>query len=218
MAAAAAYEAKRRRQIEENKRRIEELGLRQLAAAAIPPQAKRPKHKARVPGAADTAPPRRSGRVANLPEQPEYREKIMKKRVIGMTAVERSYAIAKAKAKELECKLGANYPTFVKTITQSSATSFCLSLPPQFFREHLPEHVKVITLVDEEDDEFEVQYHKTPRDHHYYMTRWKWFAINHKLDAGDCLVFQLIEQTKFKVYIMRARSYLEKMTIKTESF
>nr|CAB3495528.1 unnamed protein product [Digitaria exilis] len=165
MADAAAYEAQRRRQIEENKRRIEELGLRQLAAAAMPPQWNR-------------------------------NTKIL----IGMSAVERSYAIAKAKAMELECE----------------AASW--SLPPQFFREHLPEHVKVITLVDEEDDEFEVQYHKTPRDHHYYMTRWKWFAINHKLDAGDCLVFQLIEQTKFKVYIMRARSYLEKMTIKTESF
>nr|CAB3500419.1 unnamed protein product [Digitaria exilis] len=193
MADAAAYEAQRRRQIEENKRRIEELGLRQLAAAAMPPQWNR-------------------------------NTKIL----IGMSAVERSYAIAKAKVMELECELGANYPTFVKTITQSSATSFCLvlmsglvkrqSTPPQFFREHLPEHVKVITLVDEEDDEFEVQYYKTPRDHHHYMTRWKWFAINHKLDAGDCLVFQLIEQTKFMVYIMRACSYLEKMTIKTESF
>ena len=38
MADAAAYEAQRRRQIEENKRRIEELGLRQLAAAAMPPE------------------------------------------------------------------------------------------------------------------------------------------------------------------------------------
>ncbi|KAF8729061.1 hypothetical protein HU200_018375 [Digitaria exilis] len=199
MAAAAAYEAKRRRQIEENKRRIEELGLRQLAAAAIPPQAKRLKHKVRVPGAAATAPPRRSGRVANLPEQPEYRENINERIVIGMTAVERSYSIANAKAKELECELGANYPTFVKTITKFSAISFSLSLPPLLCREHLPEHVKVITLVDEEDDEFDMQYYKEPRYHKYKITNWKWFAINNKLDNGDCLVFQLIQQTKFKV-------------------
>nr|CAB3500420.1 unnamed protein product [Digitaria exilis] len=164
MAAAAAYEAKRRRQIEENKRRIEELGLRQLAAAAIPPQV----------GSASL--------------------KIMKKRVIGMTAVERSYAIAKAKAKELECELGADYPTFVRTITHYTTT---LSLPLQFCREHLPEHVKVITLVD---DEFDVQCYKAPRYCKYCMTgNWKWFAINHKLDYGDCRVFQLIHQTKFKV-------------------
>jgi hypothetical protein len=38
MAAAADYEAQRRRQIEENKRRIEELGLRHLAAATMPPK------------------------------------------------------------------------------------------------------------------------------------------------------------------------------------
>nr|CAB3500418.1 unnamed protein product [Digitaria exilis] len=116
-----------------------------------------------------------------------------------MTAVERSYSIANAKAKELECELGANYPTFVKTITKFSAISFSLSLPPLLCREHLPEHVKVITLVDEEDDEFDMQYYKEPRYHKYKITNWKWFAINHKLDNGDCLVFQLIQQTKFKV-------------------
>ncbi|CAN6289058.1 unnamed protein product [Urochloa humidicola] len=121
MAAAAAYEAQRQRQIEENKRRIEELGLRHLAAAVMPPQVKQLKlnHKARVPGAAAAAAPsRRSGRVANLPEQPDYRENIKKKIVISATAVERSHAIAKAKATELEGELGADYPTFVKTISQ----------------------------------------------------------------------------------------------------
>ncbi|CAL4915057.1 unnamed protein product [Urochloa decumbens] len=206
MVAASAYEARRQRQIEENKRRIEELGLRHLAAAVIPPQVKqlKVKHKARAPGAAAaTALPRRSGRVANLPEQPDYRENIKKKIVIGLTAVERraikkkivigptvverrAIAKAKAKATELEGELGADYPTFVKTISQHSATANALVLPPQFCMMHLPEHSEVMTLVDEEDDEFD-------------------------LGDGDCLVFQLIQQRKFKVYIIRAGSYL-KMT------
>ncbi|CAN6300446.1 unnamed protein product [Urochloa humidicola] len=211
MAAAAAYEAQRQRQIEENKRRIEELGLRHLAAAIMPPQVKqlKLKHKARVPGAA--APPRRSGRVANLPEQPDYRENITKKIVIGATAVERSHAIAKAKATELERELGADYPTFVKTISQYCATGHHLGFPPQFCREHLPEHSKVITLVDEDDDEFDMQYYKAPNYNKYRINSWRGFAIDHKLDYGDCLVFQLIQQRKLKVYIIRAGSCL-KMT------
>ncbi|RCV44227.1 hypothetical protein SETIT_9G356700v2 [Setaria italica] len=199
MADAARYEVQRRRQIEENKRRIEELGLRHLAAAAMPPKAKqlKLKHKARAPGAA--APPRRSGRVANLPDQPDYRENVKKKIVIGPTAAERSYAIAKAKAKELEGELRADYPTFLKTVSKYYATAFSLSLPPHFCREHLPEHGKVITLVDEEDDEFDVQYYKGPNDRGYCITSWRGFATDHKLDDGDCLVFQLIQQRKFKV-------------------
>ncbi|KAG6436808.1 hypothetical protein SASPL_101710 [Salvia splendens] len=33
---------------------------------------------------------------------------------------------------------------------------------------------------------------------------WRAFALDHKLDDGDALVFELIEQTRFKVYIVRA--------------
>jgi hypothetical protein len=74
------------------------------------------------------------------------------------------------------------------------------TLPPQFCREHLPEHGEVITLVDEEDDEFDVQYYKNPNVHSFYsISRWRRFAIDHKLDEGDCLVFQLIQQRKLKV-------------------
>ncbi|CAL4931737.1 unnamed protein product [Urochloa decumbens] len=210
MAAASAYEARRQRQIEENKRRIEELGLRHLAAAVMPPQVKqlKVKHKARAPrAAAATAPPRRSGRVANLPEQPDYRENIKKKIVIGPTAVERSHAIAKAKATEL----GADYPTFVKTISQYYATATVLDLPTQFCRELVPKHGEVITLVDEDDEEFDVQYYKGPNDSICRIKSWRGFAIDHKLNYGDSLVFQLIQRRKFKVYIIRAGSCL-KMT------
>ncbi|CAL4931739.1 unnamed protein product [Urochloa decumbens] len=222
-AAAAAYEAQRRRQIEENKRRIEELGLRHLAAAAMPPQAKmlKPKHKARVPedaaaAASVAAPPRRSGRVANLPEQPYYREPLLNSvRIPGPTAVERSHAIAKDKAKELEGELGANYPTFVKTMNQNSIIKPLMRLPPHFCSEHLPDPGKgcvVITLVDEKDDEFDVPYFRWgPNGCYYFINRWKWFAMDHNLADGDCIVFQLVEQRRFKVYIIRADSYL-KMT------
>ena len=114
MAEATAYEEQRRRQVEANKRKLEELQLHhlsaavRLAAAAAKPSPVCPgshdgrvlscvarcllfcgctlsqldflqvkKRKARVPlGAADAVmePLRRSGRVANLPDKPVYRE------------------------------------------------------------------------------------------------------------------------------------------------
>ncbi|KAJ1296624.1 hypothetical protein BS78_01G316100 [Paspalum vaginatum] len=223
MADAAAYEAQRLRQIEGNKRKIEELGLRHLAAA-MPSQAKHKqlKHKARAPGAAAVsvaAPSRRSSRVANLPEQPDYREPSMrfvnKMPGVGATAAGRRYSIAKAK--ELESELGASHPTFVKTMTHNLATAMWMKIPVQFCREHLLNHDEEMTLVDEEYDEFDIRYHTGWSDHDYCIS-WKRFATDHKLDDGDCLVFQLIQQAKFKVYIIRARSHSDMVTNKTDSF
>lgn len=35
---------------------------------------------------------------------------------------------------------------------------------------------------------------------------WRAFALDHKLDDGDALVFELVEPTRFKVYIVRVSS------------
>jgi hypothetical protein len=69
-------------------------------------------------------------------------------------------------------------------------------LPKYFCQKHLPKSDETITLVDEEDDESDTLYlvRKTG-----LSTGWKEFAIERKLLDGDCLVFQLIERTKFKV-------------------
>ncbi|XP_048548462.1 B3 domain-containing protein Os06g0194400-like [Triticum urartu] len=85
MAEANSYEEQRRRQVEENKRKLEELRLHHLPAAvrgaAVKPSSLvwlvSQKRKAPKPrGAADDAPPRRSGRIATLPEQPDYRDNV----------------------------------------------------------------------------------------------------------------------------------------------
>ncbi|KAM3364471.1 hypothetical protein ACQJBY_014681 [Aegilops geniculata] len=103
MAEANSYEEQRRRQVEENKRKLEELRLHHLSAAvreaAVKPRLVRQircssapvslpllsslvwlvsqKRKAPKPrDAADDAPPRRSGRIATLPEQPDYRDNV----------------------------------------------------------------------------------------------------------------------------------------------
>lgn len=78
IAGAIAYEEQRRRQVEENKRKLDQLNLHHLSAAlrdaAIaaprPSPVKSAKRKPR--GSTGDAPPRRSGRVAGLPEQPKY--------------------------------------------------------------------------------------------------------------------------------------------------
>ena len=69
-------------------------------------------------------------------------------------------------------------------------------LPTYFCRKHLPKSDEMITLVDEEDDESDTLYLAKKAG---LSAGWTGFAIEHKLHDGDCLVFQLIEQTKFKV-------------------
>jgi len=69
-------------------------------------------------------------------------------------------------------------------------------LPTYFCRKHLPKSDETITLVDEEDDESDTLYLAKKAG---LSAGWEGFAIEHKLHDGDCLVFQLIEQTKFKV-------------------
>nr|ACN30651.1 unknown [Zea mays] len=166
-------------------------------------------------------PVRRSGRLANLPDKPVYREKVpdfgMKiRRTYGSvrrdltnrvyaTDDARSYAISKAE--DLEQELDSSFPIFIKPMTQSHVTGgFWLGLPIHFCRKYLPKRDEMITLVDEDDDESDTLYLAMKRG---LSAGWRGFAVQQKLVDGDCLVFQLIEQTKFKVYITRASSYYE---------
>ncbi|CAO2142568.1 unnamed protein product [Urochloa humidicola] len=228
--AMSSYEEQRQRQVEANKRKLEELQLHRLSAAvreaataaAKPSPAK--KRKARVPRDRDAAtaePLRRSGRVANLPDKPQYREEVHDfgrkvRRTYGsrrkdlenrVYATDEERCHATTKAEELEEELGTRFPLFVKPMTQSHVTGgFWLGLPTPFCRKHLPKCDETITLLDEEDDESDTLYLARKMG---LSAGWRGFAIDHKLVDGDCLVFQLIERTKFKVYIIRASSYHE---------
>ena len=70
-------------------------------------------------------------------------------------------------------------------------------IPSQFSKRYLPLCDEMIYLVDEEGVEFHVLY--LARSSGLSRTGWKPFAIDHKLAEADCLVFQLVERTKFKV-------------------
>ncbi|EES00990.2 hypothetical protein BDA96_03G221300 [Sorghum bicolor] len=262
MAEAVAYEEQRRRQIEANKRKLEELQLHHLsatvseaAAAAVKPSSAK-KRKARVPRNATAEPLRRSGRIANLPEneKPVYREDSDEERSDQDSDEERSdqdsdeersdqdsdeersyqdsderrvcrcipgipcgyatgYAISKAE--ELVQKLGSSFHVFTLPMTLFHVTGVFRPGFPTYFCKYLPKRDTMITLVDEEDDKFCMLYQPSKAA---LSTGWGGFVVDHKLLDGDCLVFQLIERTMFKVYIIRAASYLKASTDEASSF
>ncbi|KAF7129982.1 hypothetical protein RHSIM_Rhsim10G0005900 [Rhododendron simsii] len=211
---ASAYEESRLKRLEENKKRMEELNLNKLAQALSTPksspvcvllgfwfsdlQMKRVKPKVpRQP--VDLSAVRRSSRVADKPptsykEEPieplgrarrsySFNRTNLANRVYA-SAEGRAYAIDRAEA--LQSGLESKFPSF--------------GLPVQFCEKHLPSHDEFIALLDEDDNESPTKYLADKRG---LSAGWRGFAIDHELVDGDALVFQLIEPTKFKVYIIR---------------
>lgn len=158
---------------------------------------------------------RRSSRVANMPA-PDYKEQIAEKDVtssrpgsfkrrsllnrVYASDEARSYAIERAT--EVQSNLEQEFPIFVKPMLQSHVTGgFWLGLPLQFCKLNLPKCDATITLIDEDGEKYDATYlaYKTG-----LSAGWRGFSIAHELVDGDALVFQLIEDTTFKVYIIRA--------------
>ncbi|PWA43985.1 B3 DNA binding domain-containing protein [Artemisia annua] len=98
-------------------------------------------------------------------------------------------------------------PSFVRAMLPSHvAGGFWLGLTKQFCDANLPKHDETIVLVDEDGQEFNTK----------FLVRkiglsgvWRGFSMAHKLLKGDVLVFQLIEHSKFKVYIVRVHGLNE---------
>ncbi|KQK21396.1 hypothetical protein BRADI_1g60531v3 [Brachypodium distachyon] len=203
MAEANSYEEQRRRQVEENKRKLEELRLHHLSAAVREAAAK-PKQKRKAPAQRDAgkdAPRRRSNRIASIPERPNYRENAIYSQKQKELKPDHAYAVSKAE--ELKDELSSDYPTFVRPMTQTLSN---LHIPSQFSTEHLPQQDARVYLVDDDEEEYRTFY----RPHTSSLNKgWREFAVDHELVDGDCLVFQLIKKAFFKVYIFRASSYYE---------
>ncbi|XP_052199047.1 B3 domain-containing protein At3g19184-like isoform X2 [Diospyros lotus] len=218
---AAKYEEIRRKRVEENKKLIEQLNLNKLSQALrstpSPKSSPMKRVKPRTPQLpADLSVLRRSSRIADKPPS-NYKEEPIE--ALGRPRSLRTYshgrrdlanrvyasdedrACAIEKAEEIESGLEPDFPSFVKPMLQSHVTGgFWLGLPVQFSKAHLPDHDEFITLLDEDDNETSTKYlaQKTG-----LSAGWRGFAIDHQLVDGDALVFQLIQPTKFKVYIIR---------------
>ncbi|XP_015690867.2 B3 domain-containing protein Os03g0184500 isoform X2 [Oryza brachyantha] len=214
------YEAARERTVEENKRKMEALNLRHLSAAlALAPKTPSPMKRRRIVEAAVVAPspPRRSRRLANLPEvkyaegasNGSERMKRSPRKPIdsiylatrGSISMEARLEAAR-KAEELESQLDPEFPSFVKPMLHSHVVrGFWLGLPRHFCETYLPKRDAIVTLVDEKDEEFDTNYLAYKNG---LSGGWAGFALDHGLLDGDATVFQLIKPTTFKVHIIRA--------------
>ncbi|XP_007042396.2 PREDICTED: B3 domain-containing protein At3g19184 isoform X2 [Theobroma cacao] len=213
----STYEQMRKRRLEENKKRMEELNLKNLSQAlknTSPKPSPMKQMKPRTPRQrVDLTAVRRSSRVADKPK-PNYKdiplEPLERPRRshsrrnlwdrVYASDEERAYAIERAE--QLESTLESDYPSFVKPMLQSHVTGgFWLGLPVQFCKKHLPDEDKMISLVDETGEEFPTKYlaEKTG-----LSGGWRGFSVDHNLVDGDALVFQLVTPAEFKVYIIRA--------------
>ncbi|CAH1450395.1 unnamed protein product [Lactuca virosa] len=110
-------------------------------------------------------------------------------------------------AKEVQASLPSEFPSFVKPMLPSHVTGgFWLGFPKKFCDVHMPKHDETVVLVDEDDQEFNTKYLV---DKIGLSAGWRGFSIAHKLLEGDALVFQLIKNWKFKVYIARVNGLNE---------
>ncbi|KAF2294791.1 hypothetical protein GH714_018215 [Hevea brasiliensis] len=173
------YEEIRQKRLEENKKRMEELNLKKLVVDIR------------------TTSPKTSPLAPEPLERPRrtycYRRQDLLNRIYASDEV-RGHAVDRAG--KIQSALEADFPSFVKPMTQSHVTGgFWLGLPVQFCKDHLPSHDEYITLVDENGDASETKYlvEKTG-----LSAGWRGFTIDHKLVDGDALVFQLVSPREFK--------------------
>ncbi|KAH7654619.1 B3 DNA binding domain-containing protein [Dioscorea alata] len=215
------YEELRKRQVEENKKKMDLLKLNQLSITlreSNSPQSKQLKRKARSQEGEKLV-LRRSNRVANLPGT-SYKESFsatncrlgraysQRRDLSGRVyASPEARAYAENRADAIQAELDPKFPSFVKPMTQSHVTGgFWLGLPTHFCRKHLPKRDEHIMLEDENGDTSETLFLARKAG---LSAGWRGFSISHELVDGDALVFQLIKSTTFKVYIIRASEYTE---------
>lgn len=224
-----SYEEVRRQRVLDNKKRFEDLGILNISKnlSDLTKSEKKSGYKTELHRVRQKAndvylsEPRRSARARN--PVPTYRDEIdielpsLRRRskfnsswasYLARPLEEVKVASYEEKVQALKCaeKLQSNLqsenPFFIKTMVRSHVYScFWLGLPSKFCLDHLPESTVNVLLVDEEGLEYEALFIGKRTG---LSGGWRAFALDHKLDDGDALVFELVEPTKFKVYIVRA--------------
>ncbi|KAE9596098.1 hypothetical protein Lal_00031009 [Lupinus albus] len=220
------YEEARKQRLEENKRKFEDLGIskisKNLTEATTPvkkTQHRLPKSKSKTN---DLVEPRRSSRARN--PITSYSEEVgidlptLRKRPRSNSSSCYSYIArpldeikqasdkqrsrAWEAAEELQTNLQSKNPTFIKSMVRSHVYScFWLGLPSKFCEEHLPKTHYNMILEDENGSEYDAVYIGSRSG---LSGGWRAFALEHKLDDGDALVFELIEPARFKIYTAKA--------------
>ncbi|KAK6923025.1 B3 DNA binding domain [Dillenia turbinata] len=111
------------------------------------------------------------------------------------------------RAEEVQKNLGPEFPSFVKVMVRSHVTScFWMGIPGDFTRAHMPDKDCTIMLEDESGGIYQAKYFSLKAG---LSAGWRKFSVDHKLVEGDAVVFQLVEPTKFKVFIIKANDLSE---------
>ncbi|RCV23429.1 hypothetical protein SEVIR_5G005700v4 [Setaria viridis] len=127
------------------------------------------------------------------------------KRGLPGQKISASYGSAMDRAEEVQAKLPAEHPSFVKRMLQSHVVrGFWLGLPTYFCNKHLPKDDTGIVLEDENGQDHQTLYLGAKQG---LSAGWRGFAIKHGIKVGDVVIFQLVRPTKFKVFIIRANEF-----------
>lgn len=222
-----SYEETRKQQLLENKKRFEDLGILKISKSLSDlskseKQSKQREVKPKIRNALIIE-PRRSTRARN--PAPSYRDDLD----IGLPPVRRksnsnsSWASYLARpleevkiasyeervhamkiAEKVQSNLQSEYPSFVKSMVRSHVYScFWLGLPTSFCNKHLPKSTVSMVLEDEDGNDYDAVFISERTG---LSGGWRAFALEHKLDDGDALVFELVEPRRFKIYIVKAAS------------
>ncbi|MCL7028939.1 hypothetical protein MKW94_016644 [Papaver nudicaule] len=213
------YEEQRRKQMEENIRRFQELGV---AKAAQNLKEVTNKNEAKVRSkkiVVDTDSLRRSSRPRNAvvsytDEFADDADRPQRKRSKSSSctrprkahekeATEAERAEAIKRAENFKSRLGSanGHPSYVKSMLQSHVYhGFWLNVPKEFCDGHLTKDKIIMWLEDVEGKAYATVFigEKTG-----FSGGWQRFALDHKLDDGDALVFELVDTERFKVHIFR---------------
>ncbi|KAE8791096.1 B3 domain-containing protein [Hordeum vulgare] len=115
------------------------------------------------------------------------------------------YGSAFDRALEVENKLPAEGPSFVKLMRKSHVVKgFWLGVPLSFCRDHLPKDDVTIALEDEDGHRFDTNYLARKQG---LSGGWHGFVVRHGLKVGDAVIFQLVGLKRFKVYILRENKF-----------
>jgi hypothetical protein len=210
--AGLSYEETRKQRVEENKKRMQELGIMELSSdlkgSGRKNVAKKPLKRKVEDAAAES---RRSSRVAGKPAV-SYKDQLdllpgmrarcgtRERQGLGRRYVSDLARMAAYEAAEEAFKNIKN-PGFVKAMLHSHVTScFWLGLPHRFCQEHMPLDDERFILEDEEGKEWECLYlaRKTGMS-----GGWRGFALDHELVDGDSCIFELVRPLRFKLHFFR---------------
>ncbi|XP_065847175.1 putative B3 domain-containing protein At5g58280 [Euphorbia lathyris] len=223
------YEEARKQRLDENKKRFQDLGITDISKSLSKLSTPEKKARQRLLKSKEVVEPRRSARARaaisyrddvdiDLPPVRKktrfsssscgrYAERQLDE--FKVAAYEDRIQALKA-AEEFQINLQSGKPSFVKSMLRSHVyKGFWLGLPAEFCKDHLPKKDLDMILEDENGSTYDARYLGNKNG---LSGGWRGFALDHKIDDGDAVVFELVDSDKFKLNIFRAPSPLSSET------